>query len=80
MTGVNLAYMDYVRSQAAQAIRDAVAALEPANVQWATTMLRDQEGGVTRYVSDNRDPQIIDDEIRIARFVRAADGTRRSRR
>ena len=26
---------------------------------------------VTRYVSDNRDPQIIDDEMRIARFVRA---------
>ncbi len=72
-TGRDEAYMRFVRDRAAQAIRDAVAALEPAHVQYASFSLRDQPGGVVRYVSDTRDPLVIDDEVRIMRFLRAAE-------
>lgn len=74
-TGRDPAYIDYVQTRAARAIRDAHAALSPAHVQYASTRLRDQPGGTNRYVSDARDPHIIDDEIRILRFIDAAAGT-----
>jgi hypothetical protein len=49
--------------------------LTPAHVQYASVRLRDQPGGALRYVSDGRDPRVIDDEIKIMRFLDAADGT-----
>jgi len=75
VTGIDLDYMDQVREGAAQAIRDAVGALRPANVQYATTRFRDQPGGTYRYVSDSRDPVILDDEMRIMRYVDAGADT-----
>ncbi|MCZ7683138.1 MAG: hypothetical protein M5U28_31760 [Sandaracinaceae bacterium] len=73
-TGRDEAYMEFVVTQAARAVREAVAALAPAHVQYASLRVRDQPGGTRRYVGDNRDPQIIDDEVRILRFLGAEDG------
>jgi len=72
-TGIDHDYMDWVQEQAADAIREAVDALEPARIQYASFMLRDKPGGVLRYVGDNRDPVIIDDEVRIIRFEATGD-------
>jgi len=74
-TGRAPEYLAYVQAQAAQAIRDAVAALEPANVQYASLRLRETPIGLRRLVSDTRDPNIIDDEVRVMRFARPADGS-----
>ncbi|MFK8001055.1 MAG: neutral/alkaline non-lysosomal ceramidase N-terminal domain-containing protein [Polyangiales bacterium] len=70
-TGVDLEYMDFLYGAIEQAVREAIAALRPANVEYATTFIRDGPGGVRRYVSDSRDPQILDDEIRVIRFMEA---------
>lgn len=68
-------YNDTIRSQAARAIRDAVGALQPANVQWASVDLRDVPGGLPRLIGDNRDPVIIDPEVRVMRLVEAGTET-----
>jgi len=74
--GRSEAYQELVRTRAAQAIREAHGALTAANVQYASVDLRDVPGGPTRYIGDNRDPLILDPEIRIMRFVEAgADAT-----
>jgi len=80
-SGYSESYMAFLREQAAQAIAMAHATLEPANVENASFFLRDvdvsSEAGiqndVLRYVGDNRDPFIFDDQIRVMRFV-AEDG------
>jgi hypothetical protein len=74
-TGIDPAYMDRIVEEVAMATRDAVAAARRAHVQYASVMLRDQPGGTLRYVSDNRDPRVIDDEVKVMRFLDAADGT-----
>jgi len=74
-TGIDDAYMTRVQQQIARAALDAVAALEPAHLELASTRLRDQPGGMLRYFGDNRDPFIVDDEMRILRFTRATDDT-----
>lgn len=73
-TGRDPAYIAYVQERAAQAIRDAVSTLRPAHVQYTQLRLRDQPGGTIRYVSDTRDPQIIDDQVRVLRLLEAAGG------
>lgn len=81
-SGYSDEYMTYLREQAAQAVSMACAALEPANVDDASFFLRDvdvsSEAGtqndVLRYVGDNRDPFIMDDQVRVMRFT-ADDGT-----
>ncbi len=74
-TGLDPAFMQRIREQSAVALRAAVAGLEPANVQYATFRTRDMEGGMPRYEGDNRDPIIVDDEVRIMRFLRAGSTT-----
>lgn len=76
-TGIDPAYQALVRERSVQAVRDALTALRPANVQYASFLLRDMEptGDLARWVGDNRDPIIIDDEIRILRFVEAGTTT-----
>ncbi|MCB9591217.1 MAG: hypothetical protein H6719_00680 [Sandaracinaceae bacterium] len=75
VSGRDPRYIERVQAQAAQAVRDAVAALEPAHVQYASLRVRDVPGGLLRIVGDSRDPQILDDEARVMRFERPADGT-----
>lgn len=74
-SGRDPAYIAYIEERAALAVREAVAAIEPASIQYASLSLRDQPGGVRRYVSDSRDPFIIDDEVRILRFARGDETT-----
>lgn len=74
-TGIDDGYMATIRAQAARAIREAVADLRPANVQYARYRLNDMPGGMLRYVSDGRDPYIIDDEVRLLRFTEAGTDT-----
>ncbi|WP_157069224.1 hypothetical protein [Sandaracinus amylolyticus] len=71
-TGISDDYQRYVREQSVAAIEQALAGMQRANVQYADVRLRDR-GDVRRWVGDNRDPNVIDDEIRILRFV--AHGT-----
>ncbi len=71
VSGRSDAYDAFVRERAAQAVREAVAALRPANVQYARVDLRDVPGGVHRLISDHRDPFVIDPEVRVMRFVEA---------
>lgn len=73
-TGVDLAYQDSINRKIAEAVHDAVAALEPAHVSYASTFLRDQPGGQLQYIGDARDPFILDDEIRIMNFTGAESG------
>jgi hypothetical protein len=70
-TGRSAEYNDFVNRMIAESAKAAVDALAPANVQYAVTRLRDAEGGVNRHVGDARDPNVIDDEVRILRFLRA---------
>ena len=74
-TGLDPEYQTRVREAAQQAVRDAVAALTPVNVQYASFDLRDAPGGTLRYVSDSRHPRVLDDEVRVLRFVDASDPT-----
>jgi hypothetical protein len=74
-TGLDERYMTVLRAGAAEAVQAAVADLRPANIAYATFRFRDQPGGTTRYVSDSRDPRILDDEARILRFVEAGEST-----
>ncbi len=73
-TGIDHDYMAFLREKAAESIRAAVADLRPAHTQYATFRLRDLPGGMKRYVGDNRDPNIIDDEVRVIRFTEADGG------
>jgi len=70
-TGRSDDYNAFIRAQTAQAIRDAVTALRPANIQYANVDLRDVDGGPERFIGDNRDPEILDPELRLMRLVEA---------
>jgi len=74
-TGLDPHYMRFLRERSAAAIRAALAAVAPANVQYASFRTRDLEGGMRAYQGDIRDPIIIDDEVRILRFLRAGSTT-----
>lgn len=68
-------YIAFIQERAFDAVRQAVEALEPARIQYASLRVRDVEGGVRRIVSDTRDPQVIDDEARVLRFLRTDETT-----
>ncbi len=68
-TGRNAEYNELVVARAADAVRRAAENRRDAVIQYATAKLRDKPGGVNRYVSDVRDMNVIDDEIRVMRFL-----------
>lgn len=74
-TGRDPAYNERVQLAIADSVEAAWNAREPAHVQYATTLLRDKEGGILRYTGDTRDPFIVDDELRVIRFGKAGDDT-----
>lgn len=59
-----------IRAGAVAAVTEAIARLEPANIEHVSFRLSDI-GDVNRWVGDNRDPNVVDDEVRVMRFVRA---------
>ena len=81
-SGYDEAYMTRIRAAAVQSITEAVNGLEVANLSYGGIMLREVDtvgdgtgvNDVLRYVGDNRDPFVFDDQIRLMRLV-AADGT-----
>jgi hypothetical protein len=81
-SGYDDVYMQRIVDAAAQSITEAVSGLEMANLSYGGIFLRDVDtvgdgsgvNDVLRYVGDNRDPFIFDDQVRLMRFV-AADGT-----
>jgi len=79
-TGLDPDYLAFVRQRAVQSITEAVERLEPATVQMVSFRLSqiDQDPDmagiqpeIRRYLGDNRDPFILDDQVRVMRFVRA---------
>jgi hypothetical protein len=79
-SGLDPEYMAFVQRQAAAAITQAVERLAPASVEMVSFRLSDVDQDpvapgvqpeVRRYLGDNRDPFILDDQIRMMRFVRA---------
>jgi hypothetical protein len=82
-TGRRPAHLEAIRTQAAAAITEAVMRLQPATVDNVTFRLSDIDQDLTtpgiqpevrRFVGDNRDPFIFDDQVRMLRF-RTADGS-----
>ena len=69
-SGYDEAYMTLVAERAAAAVREAHAALTAAHVEYSSFFLRDVDDPL-RWVGDNRDPFVMDDELRMMRFVRA---------
>jgi len=75
-SGRSAEYNERVNRAIASAAKVAVDALEPAHIQYAMARARDMDpAGINRFVGDDRDPNIIDDEVRILRFTEAADDT-----
>ncbi len=74
VTGYNPAYNARLREGAVGAIQDAVAALTPATMVIAKTLILNEPGNPTsrtdRWNQDLRDPKIFDPTLTIARFVR----------
>ncbi len=79
-SGVDPAYMAFVRAQIAGTVADAVGALAeakvavahgPAGVHPNPTVTA--EVGINNILRDARDPVIMDHEMRVLRFTRAAD-------
>ncbi|MEE2903735.1 MAG: hypothetical protein VYC39_15520 [Myxococcota bacterium] len=74
-SGVDPEYMAYVRRQIETGIRQAVANQKESHVRRVNLRTRDLPGGMIQYQSDTRDPQIIDDEIRVLQFIDQQDQT-----
>lgn len=65
-SGINPDYMERVKSQAVNAVRDAVQAMQPVDLHMADIQGREQGLGVR----DSRDPQVIDSGIRSLIFTK----------
>lgn len=74
-SGVDPDYQALIRQATADAISDAVAAMEPVTMSVAVT--ETLTGGMAEeYVSDTRDPVVIDPTMTILRFAATADPAR----
>lgn len=82
-TGVVPELQAAIRAGAARAVTEALAALEPANLEHVGFRLSDidvdgdgtPDADVNRWIGDNRHPNVVDDEVRVMRFVRAGTST-----
>ncbi len=81
-SGYDDAYMTRIRQAAVDSITRAVGSLQTANLSYGGVFLRDVDtvgdgsgvNDVLRYVGDNRDPFVFDDQIRLMRFLATSDG------
>jgi hypothetical protein len=71
--GVNASYMTRLRQGIAQAVTEAVKAVKPARVSFGAVAVEDANRDMLRYVSDARDPVIIDNTMHTMLFT-AAEG------
>jgi hypothetical protein len=72
--GVNDAWMAGVRQKIADAIAEAVSKLAPARLTAGSIRVEDPDGGVKRYLSDTRDPVVMDTRLHILKLDALADG------
>jgi hypothetical protein len=66
--GVNKAWRETLRDKMAEAITDAVRALEPSVMTAGSIRVEDPGPDVEAYVSDTRDPVVIDNRLHALRF------------
>jgi hypothetical protein len=67
--------MDSVHAAVAANIADAVAALQPADVTYASVATEDPVYGLEPYVTDTRHPIVLDPTMTILKFTAESDGT-----
>lgn len=75
-SGVDLDYQAMVRQATADAVADAVAALEPVTMSVAQVLTVDETGSAQPYVSDSRDPVIMDPTLTVIRYAATAEPAR----
>ncbi len=80
-SGLSREYNALIRERTVEAIAEAVAGLRPVHVQVGASRVDGHLAGTdpgghraAAFVSDTRDPVVIDDELRVIRFVAPADG------
>lgn len=73
VTGVDLDYHAWVHARTAEALAEAVAALEPVTMSVAAVPTLDDAGSAQAYVADVRDPIILDPTLTIAQFRAVAE-------
>ncbi|MCS6915689.1 MAG: hypothetical protein RMK29_09980 [Myxococcales bacterium] len=66
--GVNEHYQQRVRRAIASAVEEAVRRLRPVRVTLGSIAVQDADGDMRRYVSDTRDPVIIDNVLHTMQF------------
>jgi hypothetical protein len=75
-SGVDPAYLAFVRAQMQAAVREAVGDLRPARVRYGRTVPGESATkGVANVVSDTRDPVIINDRLTVLVFEDPADAS-----
>jgi len=67
-TGYDAAYMARIRAGAVDAIGEALAHARPAKMAIASIATEDPDRDMQHYVSDTRDPVIIDDRLHLIQF------------
>jgi len=72
--GWDQAYIDFVTTEAGQAIREAYESMVPARAAFGQTVPAHPERGVCNVVLDGRDPNIINELLTTMRFTDAASG------
>lgn len=72
-SGVGPAYLERVRTRTVDALREAVAGLEPVLVRVATTPTLDGTGSARPFLADLRDPVIVDPTLTIVHLTSMAD-------
>lgn len=75
-SGVDPDYQALVRQATADAIADAVAALEPVTMSVAQVPTVDETGSAQPYMSDSRDPVVMDPNLTVMRFAAEGEPTR----
>ncbi|MCA9672734.1 MAG: neutral/alkaline non-lysosomal ceramidase N-terminal domain-containing protein [Myxococcales bacterium] len=73
--GVDPKYMAELRQKIVGAVTAAAKALVPARVIYAETKTVDKNGSTEPYVSDSRDPVVIDPTLTMLRFVAKSDSS-----
>ncbi len=68
VTGYDEDYMRRIRAAAVSAITEAVHAARPAKMSIASIAAEDPDGDMVHYVTDTRDPVIIDDRMHVMQF------------
>ena len=71
--GINTYYQDQMRHYIATAVTQAVKALKPARVTMSSILVQDPDKNMKRYVSDARDPVVIENTLHTLQFTDISD-------